>query len=110
MTTATMTVEATDYVHTGPDTLCGKYLRTFWHPVYRSEDVTLGRAVPLEVMNEHVTLYRGEEGDPHLVAFRCAHRGTQLSSGWVEGDSIRCRYHGWKYDSSGQCVEQPGRI
>jgi 5,5'-dehydrodivanillate O-demethylase len=28
--------------------------------------------------------------------------------GWVEGDCIRCRYHGWKYDSSGQCVEQPG--
>ena len=108
MTTATTTVDATDYVHTGPDALCGKYLRTFWHPVYRSQDVAPGRAVPLEVMDERVTLYRGEEGDPHIVAFRCAHRGTQLSSGWVEGNSIRCRYHGWKYDSSGQCVEQPG--
>jgi 5,5'-dehydrodivanillate O-demethylase len=42
------------------------------------------------------------------VAFHCAHRGTQLSTGWVEGDCIRCRYHGWKYDGSGQCVEQPG--
>src|SRR5262249_22542868 len=38
---------------------------------------------------------------------RCAHRGTQLSTGWVEGDCIRCFYHGWKYDGSGQCVEQP---
>jgi 5,5'-dehydrodivanillate O-demethylase len=39
--------------------------------------------------------------------YRCAHRGTQLSTGWVEGDAIRCFYHGWKYDGSGQCIEQP---
>lgn len=42
-----------------------------------------------------------------LISFRCAHRGTQLSVGWVEGDSIRCRYHGWKYDATGLCTEQP---
>jgi len=58
-------------------------------------------------MSEDLTLYRGEGGDPHLVAFRCAHRGTQLSTGWVEGDEIRCFYHGWKYDGAGQCTEQP---
>ncbi|MBM2810192.1 MAG: hypothetical protein HW416_951 [Chloroflexi bacterium] len=34
-------------------------------------------------------------------------RGTQLSTGWVEVDELRCFYHGWKYDSSGQCIEQP---
>src|SRR5713226_7171098 len=58
-------------------------------------------------MSEDFTLYRGQSGTPHLVAFRCAHRGTQLSTGWVEGDCIRCFYHGWKYDGAGQCVEQP---
>ena len=42
-----------------------------------------------------------------MVGFRCAHRQTQLSVGWVEDDCIRCRFHGWKYESSGQCVEQP---
>jgi 5,5'-dehydrodivanillate O-demethylase len=58
-------------------------------------------------MSEDFTLYRGEGGLPHLVAARCAHRGTLLSTGWVEDDCIRCFYHGWKYDASGQCVEQP---
>ena len=43
----------------------------------------------------------------YFVGYRCAHRGTQLSVGWVEGDFIRCFYHGWKYDGAGQCVEQP---
>lgn len=41
----------------------------------------------------------------HLVGNRCAHRGTQLSPGWVEEDCLRCFYHGWKYDGAGQCVQ-----
>jgi 5,5'-dehydrodivanillate O-demethylase len=58
-------------------------------------------------MSERFTLYRGETGTPHVVGFRCPHRGTQLSTGWVEGDCIRCVYHGWLFDGSGQCKEQP---
>jgi 5,5'-dehydrodivanillate O-demethylase len=30
-----------------------------------------------------------------------------MSTGWVEGEDIRCFYHGWKYDGTGQCIEQP---
>jgi 5,5'-dehydrodivanillate O-demethylase len=95
-------------VHTGPGTLGGRYLRRFWQPVGRAQDLPAGRAVPVEIMAERFTLYRGEGGQAHLVDLRCAHRGTQLSVGWVEDDCIRCRYHGWKYDATGQCVEQPG--
>ena len=97
----------TDFVHTGPGTLAGRWMRTFWHPVSRSQDLPSGQARPLRVMGEDFTLYRGQEGAVHLLDFRCAHRGTQLSTGWVEGDNLRCFYHGWMYDGSGQCVEQP---
>lgn len=96
-----------DVHHVGPGTLAGDYLRSFWHPVHVARDLRSGRAVPLKILHEEFTLYRGEAGQVHAVAFRCAHRGTQLSTGWVEGDCIRCFYHGWKYDASGQCVEQP---
>jgi 5,5'-dehydrodivanillate O-demethylase oxygenase subunit len=96
-----------DFYYTGPDTLAGRYMRQFWHPVYRAEDLKPGWAKPIKIMSEEFTLYRGESGKPHVVGFRCAHRQTQLSVGWVEDDCIRCRFHGWKYDSSGQCVEQP---
>lgn len=99
--------DSTDFVHTGPGTLAGRFMRMFWHPVYRASDLPPGRAVPVKIMNEDFTLYRGRSGTPYAVAFRCAHRATQLSTGWVEGDDIRCRYHGWMYDGSGQCVEQP---
>ena len=96
----------TDYAHTGPDTLGGKLMRSAWQPVSLSDAVGPGRAVPIKVMGEEFTLYRGEGGTPHLVAGRCAHRNTQLSLGWIEGDCIRCFYHGWKYDANGQCIEQ----
>ncbi|HLQ32542.1 MAG TPA: Rieske 2Fe-2S domain-containing protein [Chloroflexota bacterium] len=96
-----------DFVHTGPDTLAGRYIRLFWQPVYVSGELKPGTAKPIRLMSEDFTLYRGEGGTAHLVASRCAHRGTQLSSGWVEDDCIRCFYHGWKYDGTGQCVEQP---
>jgi 5,5'-dehydrodivanillate O-demethylase oxygenase subunit len=96
-----------DFYYTGPDTLAGKYMRKFWHPVQRSEDLKAGWAKPIRIMSEDFTVYRGETGKPHVVAHRCPHRLTQLSVGWIEDDFIRCRFHGWKFDSSGQCVEQP---
>ncbi len=96
-----------DQYRTGPETLGGRYMRLFWHPVYRSEDLKAGWAKPIKIMSENFTLYRGEGGTAHVVAFQCAHRGLQLSVGWVEDDCIRCRYHGWKYDATGQCIEVP---
>lgn len=93
---------------TGPNTLSGRYLRKFWHPVLRGEDLPAGCALPLKILGEMFTIFRGEDGAPQVVAHRCPHRGTQLSVGWVEKDTIRCRYHGWRFDRSGQCVEMPG--
>src|SRR5262245_16181727 len=91
----------------GPGTPTGRYLRRFWQPVHRARDLAPGRAKPIEILAEKFTLYRGDGGAFHLVAFRCPHRGAQLSLGWVEGEDLRCRYHGWRFDCSGQCVEQP---
>jgi 5,5'-dehydrodivanillate O-demethylase len=100
--------EHVDFVHTGPGTPAGRFLRRFWQPIYRASDLMEGRAAAVQIMSEDFTLYRGEGGVPHLLEFRCAHRRSQLSVGWVEDDCIRCFYHGWKYDGSGQCLEQPG--
>jgi 5,5'-dehydrodivanillate O-demethylase len=96
-----------DLVSTRPGSLAGRFMRRFWHPIHRAEELGAGEAKPIEIMSERFTLYRGETGTPHVVGFRCPHRGTQLSAGWVEGDCIRCVYHGWLFDALGQCIEQP---
>jgi 5,5'-dehydrodivanillate O-demethylase oxygenase subunit len=96
-----------DLLLAGPGTLAGRYLRRFWQPLYLSRDLAKGHAKPVRAMGERFTLYRGASGTTHLMGPRCCHRGAQLSAGWVEDDCIRCLYHGWKFDGSGRCVEQP---
>ena len=90
----------------GPGTPMGAMLRRYWHPVGCSELVTT-KPQRVKVMGEELVLYRGESGDTHLMQLRCAHRSLALDYGRVEGDCIRCPYHGWKYDATGQCLEQP---
>jgi 5,5'-dehydrodivanillate O-demethylase len=96
-----------DFVSTAPGTPAGTYLRRFWNPVYHAIDLKVGRPVPLRIMSESYTLYRGDSGEVALVQARCPHRGAQLSAGWVEGDALRCFYHGWKFEKDGRCSEQP---
>jgi 5,5'-dehydrodivanillate O-demethylase oxygenase subunit len=100
-------MDFTEFVHTAPGTLAGRYLRMFWQPVCCAHELKPGRALPVRILGEDFTAYRGDSGTAYLVGPRCAHRGTQLSVGSVEGECIRCFYHGWKYDGSGQCIEQP---
>ena len=92
---------------TGPESLMGQLLRRFWQPVARSETVPRGQARPLRVMSEDLTLFRGDSGTLYLVGGRCAHRCTVLHTGWVEGEQIRCMYHGWRYDGHGVCTDIP---
>jgi 5,5'-dehydrodivanillate O-demethylase len=96
-----------DLVATGPGTLAGRYLRLFWQPVYLSRDLAKGRVTPIRVMGVDYTLYRDEFGVAHVVAARCPHRGTLLSTGLVKGRDIACHYHGWTFAPSGACVAQP---
>ncbi len=91
----------------GPGTTSGRYLRLFWMPVALLDDVVPGRAKTIALLGEHFTYYRAPSGTPHLVGALCAHRHVALAVGWVEDDCIRCPYHGWKYDATGQCLEQP---
>jgi 5,5'-dehydrodivanillate O-demethylase len=90
----------------GPGTPMGAMLRRYWHPVGCSELVT-AKPRPVKVLGEELVLYRGASGKPVLMARRCAHRSLALDYGRVEGDCLRCPYHGWLYDKTGQCLEQP---
>ena len=96
-----------DFAHTGPGTLAGRFIRHFWQPVYVGADLKIGYPVRIQFLNEYFTLYRGESGTPYVLEDRCPHRQTSLALGSVEGDCISCFYHGWKFDGHGQCIEQP---
>jgi 5,5'-dehydrodivanillate O-demethylase len=99
--------EFNDFAHTGPGTLAGRFMRRFWQPVFIAAELKPGRPVRIQTLGEFFTLYRGESGAVFMLEDRCPHRQTALSLGWVEGDKLRCFYHGWMYEGDGQCVEQP---
>jgi 5,5'-dehydrodivanillate O-demethylase len=96
-----------DIATTAPGTPGGAFMRQFWIAIDLSQNLKPGQAKPIRIMSEDYALYRGAAGRAQVIAYRCPHRGAQMHLGWVEGDDIRCVYHGWKFDCSGQCLEQP---
>lgn len=77
-------------------------LRNFWYPIYRSEDLG-SRPVGIKRLGEELVLWRDSGGRPHVFDDHCAHRASRLSLGQIHGDILQCWYHGWQYDSGGQC-------
>src|SRR6266545_73081 len=93
----------------GPGTPCGELMRSYWQPVALAEELPEGGPpVPVRIMGEDLVLFRDEACRPGLLGIHCAHRGADLSYGRLEGGGLRCIYHGWLYDISGRCLEQPG--
>ncbi|MBM7516890.1 Rieske 2Fe-2S domain-containing protein [Nocardioides nitrophenolicus] len=94
-------------IRTGPQDPCGRLMRRYWQPVALSEEVDNQAPLPLTILGEDYVAFRNADGVPGLMARLCAHRGADLSYGVCEPEGLRCLYHGWKYDVTGQCVEQP---
>lgn len=102
-----MSARYPDLADVGPGAPAGKFLRSFWQPVFVSDRLAAGKAMPLRLFAEDFTLFRGASGKASVIAPYCAHRGLKLSTGRVVGDAVECFYHGWTYDGTGQCVAQP---
>jgi 5,5'-dehydrodivanillate O-demethylase len=96
-----------DFAHVENGAIAGRYLSQFWQPIALSSDYASGVAKRVQAIGTWYTLYRGDDGKMRMTQDRCPHRGTSLAYGWVEGNDIRCRYHGWKFDSEGRGKEFP---
>ena len=91
----------------GPGTPMGELMRRYWLPVATSQDLTENPVRSVRILGETLTLYRDRNGTLGLLAQRCAHRSVDLSYGIPEQNGLRCPYHGWLYDATGQCQEMP---
>lgn len=85
------------------------FLRNCWYVAAWDHELIDGKLLRRTLLEEHVLLYKGESGKVVALNDRCPHRGAALSKGRLEGDAVRCMYHGIKYDSSGRCVQIPGQ-
>src|SRR5882672_6540876 len=93
----------------GRGTPIGALFRRYWLPVLLGEELPEPDCAPVRVklLGERLIAFRDTQGRIGLIEEFCAHRGVSLWFGRNEENGIRCPYHGWKYDVTGQCVDLP---
>ncbi|MPZ74361.1 MAG: Rieske 2Fe-2S domain-containing protein [Nitriliruptorales bacterium] len=91
----------------GPGTPAGKMLRRYWQPIAAASELDDKPVRKVRVLGEDLVLYRDAVGEFGLLAEQCPHRLASLNYGIPEAGGLRCPYHGWLFDRTGQCLEQP---
>jgi 5,5'-dehydrodivanillate O-demethylase len=85
----------------------GELLRRYWHPIGGASELETNAVKPIRLMGENLVLYRDLNGQFGLIDRHCPHRRADMAYGWVDAPGIRCSYHGWRFDETGRCLEQP---
>jgi 5,5'-dehydrodivanillate O-demethylase oxygenase subunit len=85
----------------------GEVLRRYWYPVAFARELTAFPVKRVELLGEFFALWRTPSGKYGIVPEPCPHRKASMAYGVVEGDGLRCPYHGWKFDTDGACTDQP---
>ena len=92
----------------GRRTPAGELLRRYWMPIACAGELTDEKPIKAaRLLGEDLVVYRDKSGRYGVVAEQCPHRSASLAFGRVDQEGIRCPYHGWKFDSTGKCLEQP---
>jgi phthalate 4,5-dioxygenase oxygenase subunit len=92
----------------GAGTPMGELMRRYWMPAMLSFELPEPDCAPVRIrlLSESLVGFRDTSGRIGVVAEMCPHRGASLWLGRNEADGLRCVYHGWKFDVTGQCVDQ----
>src|SRR6266571_7175690 len=104
------TREQNDFLaRTGSSTPMGNLIRRYWIPALLSSEIAAPDCPPVRVklLGERLIALRDSQGRIGVMDEFCAHRGISLWFGRNEDNGLRCPYHGWKYDHTGQCIDVP---
>jgi len=90
-----------------PGTPMGELMRRYWHPIAAVAQLVDRATMPVRVLCEDLVLYKDRSGTYGLIEPTCPHRRMGLLYGVPETNGLRCAYHGWLFDETGRCLEQP---
>ena len=103
-----LTAEQNDRLtRVGPGTPTGELMRRYWHPIAAVAMMNDRSTKPITLLGENLILYKSKQGVFGLVDNYCPHRRMGMVYGIPTDDGIRCPYHGWMFDETGRCLEQP---
>lgn len=63
--------------------------------------------LPKKILGEELVIFKTDSGKIHVLEDRCCHRNVNLSLGEIKGECIKCAYHGWEFEGSGNCAKIP---
>jgi phthalate 4,5-dioxygenase len=93
----------------GPKTPMGRFIRRYWLPAAKLEQISEAGGAPVRVklLGESLVAFRDPNGRAALISEFCPHRGASLAYARNEADGLRCLYHGWKMGCDGFVLESP---
>ncbi|HXP92943.1 MAG TPA: Rieske 2Fe-2S domain-containing protein [Candidatus Binatia bacterium] len=103
-----LTIEENEQLtRVGPETPMGNLLRRYWQPIAAASEMKERWTKRVKLFGEDLVLFKDRQGRFGLIGEFCPHRRASLAYGIPQNDGIRCPYHGWKFDATGACTEQP---
>ena len=79
-----------------------------WFAVEWSRDLIAGEVKRIRYFDRELVLFRTRSGVPRVLDAYCPHLGAHIGEGGrVIGETVRCPFHGWRFDGDGSCVEIP---
>lgn len=85
------------------------YVKNCWYVAAWNYELKNQQLYSCTIINQPLVIYRRDDGTCVAMEDRCCHRALPLSLGRLEGNDLRCMYHGLKFAPSGQCIEMPGQ-
>src|ERR1700721_1823333 len=92
---------------TSAGTPMGDVLRRYWWAGPAAADPP-DRPTLVRVLGEDLVLFRDRRNRLGLIGAHCPHRRANLCIGTVTLQGLRCRYHGWMFDTQGELLDAPG--
>ena len=85
----------------------GELMRRYWQPVVATVELESNPVREVRLLGEDMVLYKDRQGRYGVIDDICPHRRISLVYGIPEEEGLRCPYHGWMFDQTGQCLEMP---
>ena len=87
----------------------GELMRQYWVPALPSAEFPSPDSPPkrMTLLGENLVMFRDSNGRVGCFKESCPHRGASMFFGRNEEAGLRCVYHGWKFDTTGTCVDMP---
>ncbi|MEZ5007220.1 MAG: aromatic ring-hydroxylating dioxygenase subunit alpha [Chitinophagales bacterium] len=82
-------------------------IKNQWYIACFNDELKKNSVLNRKIVGEEIVIFKNAKGEVSILEDRCCHRNVHLSLGHVEGDHIKCGYHGWKYNTNGKCVHIP---